>query len=186
MSHFTPRRRGFLRSAVAILMIAAVIPSGGCYGSFPLTNLLYGANGKITNSRIIHSIVMIVLVIIPAYQICMIVDGIIFNSVEFWTGDDLEFSKSETLSDGTIATLSPGATKDEATLTLTRDGVVVTKRYYKRVNPTRTLVIDDTGAIISVVDRTEDGGLIIRGERGRTEVRHSGAEIAQLLESKHL
>ena len=76
--------------------------------------------------------------------------------------------------------VAPGADKDEAILTVTKDGIVTTRRTYRRVSPTRTLILDETGTMISVVDRTDDGGLTILAEGGKTRLDYSREELSSL------
>lgn len=176
--------RFFSPRTLRVFAIAAVVStaslSGGCYGSFGMTRAIYRGNGRITGSTILNSIVMIVLIIIPVYQISLIVDIIILNSVEFWTGETLDTSKVQELPDGSKMVLAPGATADEAILTVTKDDVVTMRRTYRRVSPTRTLILDETGTMISVVDRTDDGGLTILAEGGKTRLDYSSEELASL------
>ncbi len=58
-----------------------------CYGKFNLTKKLYNWNGNL-GDKWINSIMMIVLMIVPAYSIAGFVDVAILNVIEFWTGDN--------------------------------------------------------------------------------------------------
>ncbi len=61
-----------------------------CYGSFPLVKTVYKFNGSIGSKDkaggVIRSIVMILLTIIPVYGISFLVDVLILNLIEFWSG----------------------------------------------------------------------------------------------------
>ena len=60
----------------------------GCYGNFALTKKVYKWNGTLGN-KWINSIVMVGMsVIIPVYGLTMFVDGVILNTVQFWTGSN--------------------------------------------------------------------------------------------------
>jgi len=72
----------FLASAVSIL-----ISQTGCFGSFTLTHKLYEANASI-NNKFLQTIVMYVLLILPAYGGAAFLDIIIFNLIEFWSGSN--------------------------------------------------------------------------------------------------
>lgn len=68
-----------------------------CYGSFPLVRAVYKFNGSIgDNSKaggVVRSLVMILLTIIPVYGISFLADVIILNSIEFWSGNRVNFQK---------------------------------------------------------------------------------------------
>ena len=70
-------------------VMVGVVSMAGCYGSFPLTNTLYEVNGDLFEDDFFNSIVMIVLGIFGVYGICMFVDYLILNSIEYWTEDEI-------------------------------------------------------------------------------------------------
>lgn len=183
MKRAKSKSSGVLRAIISGTLLCGVLTTPGCYGSFPLTNVLYRANGNVSNNGIIHSIIMIILVIIPVYQVCMIVDGLILNSVEFWSGDDLELAKSEELPDGSVMTLAPGLNPNEATLTHTLNGEVLMARTFHRTSSGRTLILDEEGVVISTVNRTSEGGLIMTGNGGQTEFHCTPEELSTMLAS---
>lgn len=155
------------RSIVAACVLGALVVSApGCYGRFPTTNSVYRWNGRVTNNGFANSVVMVVLVIIPVYPLLMIVDGLILNSIEYWDGRPIQVSKSVTLPDGAVATLSPGATPDVAILTIDRNGHTEVMRTYARIDETHTNILDENGAILSVVERRPDGSLLVRNDAG--------------------
>ena len=60
----------------------------GCYGSFELTKKLWEWNGSLTESKFVHTLVFWVLNIIPVYGVCGFIDVVIFNLIEFWSGNN--------------------------------------------------------------------------------------------------
>jgi hypothetical protein len=74
---------------VAILVAVALLMTVGCYGNFKVTKSLYEWNGEIENEYL-ESAAMIGMIIIPAYEVAMLADAIVFNPIEFWTGDEAE------------------------------------------------------------------------------------------------
>lgn len=78
-----------MTKAVAILLLAASVPAlTGCYGPFRLTSKLHSWNGQISNQKFVNELAFLGLVIVQAYSVCLLADGIIFNSVEFWGGNN--------------------------------------------------------------------------------------------------
>lgn len=76
------RMRGF---TLALGLALAGMTLTSCYGSFGLTHKLHGWNGTIGN-KFARWLVFLGLVIIPVYGITLVVDALILNSMEFWTG----------------------------------------------------------------------------------------------------
>ena len=57
----------------------------GCYGPFNLTRRLYRWNGQIAG-KWEKEFMFLILAYVPVYGITVLADGIVFNSMEFWTG----------------------------------------------------------------------------------------------------
>ena len=74
---------------IAVAMIAvSSIAFTGCYGSFSLTSKLYNWNGQVSNQKFVNELVFLGLCILPAYELCTLGDALIFNSIEFWGGQN--------------------------------------------------------------------------------------------------
>lgn len=58
----------------------------GCTGSFSITKKLYGFHRA--QDKWIDETVFLVCVILPVYGVTLLVDGLVVNSIEFWTGDN--------------------------------------------------------------------------------------------------
>lgn len=73
------------------LALAAAVLSTGCYGSFALTKKLHAWNGQCCGtegwgSKWGNEVVFLITgVLLPVYSICVLIDGVIINSIEFWT-----------------------------------------------------------------------------------------------------
>jgi hypothetical protein len=79
------------RTLVVLITLVAIMPlvfSVGCYGPFPLTKTIYDWNGSI-ESDLGENLVFWAFLIIPVYGVAMGADAIVFNTVEFWTGEPL-------------------------------------------------------------------------------------------------
>ena len=75
-----------MKKLVAMLVLFAFVLTG-CFGSFNLTRKVYQFN-KSQGDKWVQEIVFIVMVVVPVYGISTFVDAIVFNSVEFWTGEN--------------------------------------------------------------------------------------------------
>ena len=74
------------RAAVVILIGGMSVAIGGCYGPFRLTSKLHHWNGQVSQKKFVNELVFLGMCIIPAYEICILGDGLIFNSIEWWGG----------------------------------------------------------------------------------------------------
>lgn len=86
-----------LKKFFKLILIFNLLVGIYCYGSFPLVRAVYKFNGSIgDNSKaggVIRSVVMILLSIIPVYGISFLADAVILNSIEFWSGNRINFKK---------------------------------------------------------------------------------------------
>lgn len=77
------------------LLLTATIVLSSCIGSFRLTNNIKDWNEGLGN-KFVNELVFIALHIVPVYEIAMFVDGVVLNSIEFWTGNNLVVEPGET------------------------------------------------------------------------------------------
>ena len=113
---------------IALVLVAAVgTLSAGCFGKFQLTRKLYDVNQSIDEKYIRSAATWIF--VIP-YALTGILDFLVFNVIEFWTGENPAVSAPVT------KVLAQGNGK--AVLTLSRDG----------------------GATVAMIERYEGGRLV--------------------------
>ncbi len=77
----------------ALLLSAAIVLSS-CIGSFKLTNNIKDWNETVS-TKWVNEVVFLALHVVPVYPIAMMVDGVVLNSMEFWTGENLVIEKGE-------------------------------------------------------------------------------------------
>ena len=77
----------------ALLLSAAIVLSS-CIGSFKLTNNIKDWNETVS-TKWVNEVVFLALHIVPVYPIAMMVDGVVLNSMEFWTGENMVIEKGE-------------------------------------------------------------------------------------------
>lgn len=76
------------RITAAILAMAIAVASlQGCYGKFGLTKKVYRINGEI-GDKYLRSLVTWVFIIVPVYGVAALVDFVLFNTIEFWSGNN--------------------------------------------------------------------------------------------------
>ena len=72
---------------LALLISATLITQTGCFGSFSLTHKVYEFNGEV-GDKFINTIVFWAFLAVQVYTITFVLDGILFNLFEFWSGSN--------------------------------------------------------------------------------------------------
>lgn len=137
---------------IALLLVAAVgALSAGCFGKFQLTRKLYDINQSIDDKYVRSAATWIF--IIP-YAVTGLLDFVIFNVIEFWTGENPV--------DSAQVTKVYAQGNGKAVLTLSRDGsatVAVIERYEgERLVSTLRVRDDGMGKVAAV--ETAAGGKV--------------------------
>lgn len=176
------RRRPMWFRVIALTLIALVLGFGmiGCYGEFPLSDLVYTLNGDISDNGFIQSIVMWVFIIIPVYPIAWLGDAFIFNLIEFWTGDTVNVSTMN-VDDGVYQTaINVSEDGAELTMTVTREGQLVAEVTSVEVAPGQFEMRDASGAVVGLVNRTSAGDLELCDAQGEVLRLITAEQIAAL------
>jgi hypothetical protein len=139
---------------IALVLVAAMgALSAGCFGKFQLTRKVYDMNKEI-DEKYVRSAVTWIFVIIPVYGFAALADLIVFNVIEFWSGENPV--------DSAPATKVFEQGNGRAVLTLSRDGsatVAVIERYEGERLVSSLRVRDDGRGKVAAVE-TAAGGLI--------------------------
>ena len=148
------------------LALAVSVSASACYGTFTLTKKLHTWNGQVSDSKFVQELVFLGFIILPVYSLSLLGDGLIFNTIEFWTGDNPVASRDdvriETYAHG-VRVLVP----DRPALRLERIG-------------DGTVSIWSEDQLLGHARFTEDGGLVLLDpERGRS-LAFEPEQIAQL------
>ncbi len=126
-----------------VTLLVFTLGASGCYGGFPLTKALYKFNGEIkingneSTNRVAQSVVMVVLVIVPIYQLAALADALIVNSIEFWTGKDPLKAGAEPA----IRTVERGNERFVQTFIRTASAKEMRIEYYKEGRLVNTLIV---------------------------------------------
>ena len=73
---------------IAVTLIAGLsLVQTGCIGSFSLTKKVFEFNRDFDNIYVQEAL-FIGMLIIPVYEVSTLVDALILNLIEFWTGDN--------------------------------------------------------------------------------------------------
>lgn len=137
---------------IALVLVAAVgALSAGCFGKFQLTRKLYDINQSI-DEKYVRSAATWILVIVPVYGFAALLDLIVFNVIEFWTGENpvAEAKVTKVYAQGNGRTV----------LSLSRDGsatVAVIERYEGESLVSTLRVRDDGRGKVAAVETAAGG-----------------------------
>ncbi|MGL4369501.1 MAG: DUF3332 domain-containing protein [Spirochaetota bacterium] len=78
-----------MKRILTCLLVAAVcsVSLQSCIGKFSLTKKLHTFNQTLGN-KWVNEVAFIIMVIVPVYGVCILIDGIVLNTIEFWTGSN--------------------------------------------------------------------------------------------------
>lgn len=181
----TPTRRIIASAVLAGFMTI----STACYGPFNLTRNVYHWNSGVkgsgeVNDKWMKEFVFFGMIVIPVYMFSTLLDAFIFNSIQFWSGDNpVKVSQDE---DGRIREVQLG--KITASVTWAEDGKSAHVTYVREGQAVKQVTIERDGDQLRLRDQksemvimsetANDGSLGFLDRAGRTVDRVS-AEAAQ-------
>jgi hypothetical protein len=137
---------------IALVLVAAVgALSSGCFGNFQLTRKVYDMNKSI-DEKYVRSAATWIFVIVPVYGFAALLDLVVFNVIEFWTGENPVASAPVTK----VYAQGNGKT----VLTLSRDGsatLAVIERYEGERLVSTLRVRDDGLGRVAAVETAAEG-----------------------------
>ncbi len=74
--------------SVMCIALAGLTLTTSCIGSFALTNKVKAWNERATSSKLLNELIFIGLHIVPVYEVTILADILVINSIEFWSGDN--------------------------------------------------------------------------------------------------
>lgn len=110
-------------SVAVVLALAASMLSTSCIGSFALTNKLLTWNRTISN-KFVNELVFFAFWIIPVYEVSAFADVVVFNSIEFWSGNN-PVAYGKKVIDGQDGKYIVECDKTGYTITSENDGSIV-------------------------------------------------------------
>ena len=76
----------FRRTTILTLTAVALAGTSGCFGSFNLTRKVYGFNKTASNDKFVRELLFLGLNIVPVYSVASLIDAVVINTIEFWSG----------------------------------------------------------------------------------------------------
>jgi hypothetical protein len=141
-----------MKQAKVLAAVVAVAMGSGCMGSFALTKGLYHFNDTITGNKIVNNVIFWALAILPVYELAVLGDVVILNTIEFWTGAKLLGDAAAADSDQRVVVNE----HSDGSLTLTGGDRVVE---FVPAGDHRVVVVVD-GLVVGSAVRQADGSVV--------------------------
>lgn len=164
------------KNLAAVALSALVLSS--CIGPFTLTNKLKNWNDNV-GGKFVNEVVFLAFHIVPVYEVCIFVDAVVLNTVDFWTGEKLlsnagerQMIKNSFGKDVEIKTLRNGY--------LFSDGTSSVKVIYDSENKTWKAEVDNqTTDLVKFVDDNTAQLFMANGDVMDVTLDEQGLEMAR-------
>jgi hypothetical protein len=159
------------RIVAAIVMGSFLTATTACFGPFNLTRNVYHWNSGIKGSgevsdKWMKEFVFFGMIIIPVYMFATLLDAFVFNSIQFWTGDN-PVKGTDAGGDGATRVVRLGgvtvkvAESDRgATVIYERNGIVE-RRAMIETSAMGYRLIDETGVLLAEAEKRQDGSVTL-------------------------
>ena len=163
-------------------LMAAALLLGGCYGPFHLTRRVHTWNGQV-GDKWINELVFLLLGFIPVYSVSIWADALIFNSIEFWTGDNpmAKGPPTKTFTKGdakTVVTYLPQQGQEQMIVQQMQKGQPTRTLHLERRDGV-TLARDGQGEVVFIATSMSDGGVSVKDAEGRDVAKYSPQDVEQ-------
>ena len=179
------RQRTGAHRAIAFLCIGLLM--SGCHGPFNLTRRLHRWNGQV-GGRWANEVVFLCFIWLPVYSLATLGDGLIFNSIEFWTGNNPITPPTAEAPHAMTKTIAQGTQKAVLERTDSKDGRQMTVKLYDgnrlmnefsleaRVDQP-TVFKDSAGTVMGQAQTLPDGTLVLLDASGKEQARYSPQQL---------
>ena len=172
------------RFAVALLALGML--TSGCYGPFYLTRKVWKWNGEVSDNKwVVELVYLLTAHLIPVYGIAGLADAVIFNSIEFWTGNN---PMADSADAGTRRIV-----RGDSEVVLKRIGSELSVEQFRKGEPAGTMrlrrqgngtvALNGDGAVLFKAETMADGSVTVTDGSGQQLASYSGSEARKLIAS---
>ena len=178
---------------IVVGLVALALLTSGCYGPFNLTRRLYQWNSQV-GDKWEKELVFLLLVVLPVYELTTLGDAVVFNSMEFWTGNnpvDPPMKKKSAIPQ--TKRLARGDHEVLLTYASTPAGAQLLIEQFRQGQGVgsfrlehrdgRTAGYDGDGRLLFTATSLGTGGLVIRDGSGQQVASYSAEQVSQFVES---
>ena len=182
----------FRKGVVCLVLVGFIGISTACYGPFNMTKNVYHWNSGIkgsgeVNDKWMKEFVFFGMIVVPVYMFSALLDAFIFNSIQFWSGDN-PIKASELADDGQTKVAHVGnltmrwtQTSEGATVSYERRGMVE-RRAMIVSNATGYRLVDESGMTLAEAEYAADGTLIVLDQECQVVQRWTGDQLRLIVE----
>ena len=173
---------------MSCLMVAAMLAMSGCFGPFNLTRRLYRWNTQV-QGKWEREFMFILLAWAPVYGLTLVGDAVVFNSLEFWTGNNPVDPPPRAGLPSLPQTKRIVRGDEEAVLTYTMavDGPQLTIQQFRAGQPAGTLQVkrrdgktiglDGDGHVVLTAESFADGRVLVTDGHGQRLASYPGEQV---------
>ncbi len=188
------KKKQFLsRVVTGVALMCFMTVSTACYGPFSLTKNVYHWNSGIKGNGEVHDkwmkeFVFFGMIVIPAYMFSALLDAFIFNSIQFWRGDN-PIKASDLDNDGQTKV----ARLDEVTVRWTprNKGANVIYEHHGIIERRATIVpsatgyrlVDEAGSTLAEAEYTPDGTITLLDHDCQVVQRWTSDQLRSIVQS---
>ena len=175
------RTDGLGAKFLMVFLAVTILVAPGCYGPFKLTKGLHEWNNEVGNGeKWVSELVFLGLIILPVYGLATLGDAIIFNSIEFWTGDNpLDGSASTVIADGDTMLYLDRDGAETSVRVCDNDRLIDDSRLVTHADG-RTCRYDAEGNLLATATVDASGNVVIRDADGNERI-ITRAQLEELL-----
>ena len=187
-------RRFHRKLVIAGVLACFMTATTACYGPFNLTKNVYHWNSGIKGSgevsdKWMKEFVFFGMIIVPVYMFSALLDGFIFNSIQFWSGDN-PVKAADVNRNGTTKTVALGETTIR--WTQTDEGALVTYERHGIVERRATIIadgsgyrlIDESGMVLAEAEYEADGAVTVLDHDCRVVQRWTGDQLRSITQGR--
>ena len=177
---------------MAVGLVALGLFASGCYGPFYLTRKVWKFNCQVSDNKWVVEVVYLVCTWLPVYGVAGLADALIFNSIEFWTGNN---PLAEASANGVGATRRivrgdteyllkrvAGPAGDELVIEQSRGGQPGESLRLQRQGD-HMVALNGEGAMLFSSRTEADGRVVITDAAGQQVASYTGDDAQRLLKT---
>ena len=187
-------RWGYFRKGVVCMVLVSFMGiTTACYGPFNLTKSVYNWNNGIkgsgeVNEKWMKELVFFGMIVVPVYMFSALLDAFIFNSIQFWSGNN-PIKASDLDDDGQTKVAQVGdltmrwtSTSEGATVTYERHGIVE-RRATIVSSATGYRLFDERGMTLAEAEYAADGTLTLLDHDCQVVQRWTGDQMRVIVQN---
>ena len=180
------------RVVAAIVVASFLTVTTACYGPFNLTRNVYHWNSGIkgsgeVNDKWMKEFVFFGMIVVPVYMFSALLDAFIFNSIQFWSGDN-PVKASELESDGLPKVARFGdvtarwtSTSEGTAVAYERNGIVERRATIVQ-SATGYRLVDEAGTTLAEAEYAADGTVTVLDHDCQVVQRWTGDQLRSIVQ----